>query len=251
MNQSVVQADQVSFHSRGWRILAGSGAIAALRAIGLDDPSKLSSRALGRPVTDHRSSWVREVEVLNQRIFVKTYAYPTWRDRLRGLGRTTACAPTRARREWNALHWLAGHGFEAPMPWLIAERRVLGFARYAVLATEAWAGQPLDQTLPGADGPTRELALRSLEDFVERLHRAGFRDRNLDLRNLLARRVGDRFVVAKIDSPRHRIMPPSRRPCDRLARTDWERLYQSIVDAGIAHRGDHSEILEPRHESGG
>ena len=67
-------------------------------AAGLDDLEALSSRDLGEPITTARSSWVRRTMIGPETFYVKTYDYPTARDRHRGLGRTTALARSRARR---------------------------------------------------------------------------------------------------------------------------------------------------------
>ena len=67
-----------------------------------------------------------------------------------------------------------------------------------------------------------------VEHFVHDLHRAGFRDRNLDLRNLIV----DGDAVCNIDSPRHRVVAPGR--CeDALARADWQRLLPQLAALGV------------------
>ncbi|MHC4853331.1 MAG: hypothetical protein ACYTF5_15055, partial [Planctomycetota bacterium] len=82
-----------------------------LRRAGLDNLEGLSDRALGEVVTDHPTTWVRRARIDTVDVYIKTYDYPTWRDRGRGLGRNTALAPSRPAREHAALKWLQSHGF--------------------------------------------------------------------------------------------------------------------------------------------
>ena len=198
--------------------------------VGLSGLEALSARDLGEAITDHRSSWVRRVQIGPTDCYVKTYDYPTIRDRVRGLFRTTFLAPSRARREWQALLWLRDHGFAAPEPLAHLECRRYGLLRRAVLVTEAYPGRSLDALLPSLTQPDRDDLLCAVESTVEALHRQGFRDGNLDLRNLLARRLDDgSWEIAKIDSPRHRLVSPDAPSHDHGARADWERLSASVA----------------------
>lgn len=202
---------------------------AALDPAEADRPSSLGDRAEGTVVTDHRSSWVRAVHIGTTPCHVKVYDYPGHRDRWRGIGRTTAFARSRAAREWDALVWLRAQGFAAPRPLGVAEWRRGPLLRRALLVTETWPGRDLTVLLPELDPPARQQLLSAVAAFVDRLHAAGFCDRNLDPRNLLARRV-DRggFEIAKLDSPRHVLVPPGRRR-RRLARQDQERLQRGLA----------------------
>ena len=65
------------------------------------------------------------------------------------------------------------------------------------------------------------------------MHDLGFRDRNLDLRNLLLADDRSSLAIAKIDSPRHRLVRIGE-PNDRLARADWTRLLPQLDAFGIA-----------------
>jgi hypothetical protein len=71
---------------------------------------------------------------------------------------------------------------------------------------------------------------------VRALHARGFRHRNLDLRNIVARPQqsggAEEFDLAVLDAPRHRLVPPGRSH-DRLARRDWERLAASCAEVGF------------------
>ncbi len=191
-----------------------------------------SRRELGRVVTDHRSSWVRRVEAGTNCFYVKTYDYARLRDRWRGVARTTWLAPSRAARERDALQWLIAHGFPGPRPLALLEARGLAFLRRAVLVTEAWDGLRLDHLLPQLAPRQRDACLRELSRFVHRLHAAGFRDRNLDLRNVLGRTAGDGFVLAKIDSPRYRLASPGVQ-VDRWVQADRMRLAASLATLGL------------------
>jgi hypothetical protein len=206
------------------------------RRAGLSSLELLSARDLGEPVTDRRSSWVRRTTIGSSEVYIKTYDYPGAGDLMRGLLRTTWLAPSRARREWDALLWMRAEGLPAPEPLALAERRWHGVLRRAVLVTQAYPGQRMDQLLLALSRGERDGLLRALEAFVEGLHRRGFRDGNLDLRNLLARRVDDdpsgAWEIVKIDSPRHRLLRPG--PAhDRRARADWDRLAASLREAGL------------------
>ena len=206
-----------------------------LAAQGISDLNGLSTRSLGEPVTDRRSSWVRRWKTGTNDYYIKTYDYPTWRDRSRGLGRTTLLARSRAAREAAALRWLRAHRFGGPEVCAVAEARTLGILTRAVLVTEAWPGQDLTRVAPGLDERERRGLQAAVVAFVRALHQAGFRDRNLDLRNLLAR-GGDSvrgWELAKIDSPRFRLTRPGRVD-DGWAHADWERLIASWRAEGLA-----------------
>ncbi|MHC4513615.1 MAG: lipopolysaccharide kinase InaA family protein [Planctomycetota bacterium] len=204
-----------------------------LRRAGLDNLEGLSDRALGEVVTDHPTTWVRRARIDTVDVYIKTYDYPTWRDRGRGLGRNTALAPSRPAREHAALKWLQSHGFGGPEGLAVVEARRLGFVWRATLATAAWPGRPLDRLLPTLAAQDRSALLGDLQRFVDRLHRAGFRDGNLDLRNLLARKSLGGWEIAKIDSPRFRVVAAGE-PGDRWARQDQKRLRDSLEAAGVA-----------------
>jgi hypothetical protein len=187
-------------------------------------------------VTDHPTTWVRHAKVDTTDLYIKTYDYPTWRDRCRGLGRNTALARSRPAQELAALKWLRAHGFGGPEGLAVVEARRLGFLRRATLVTAAWPGQSLDRLLPALGQPDRETLLADLRRFVDGLHREGFRDRNLDLRNLLARRnLGGcqrQWEIVKIDSPRFRMVAVGE-PRDGLARQDQQRLAASLEAVGV------------------
>lgn len=193
------------------------------------------TRAGGQLVTDQRTSWVRRVATRYGDVFVKVYEYDTWAARLRGGARRTApWRRSRAAAEFDALAWLRQHGLVAPEPVAAGEVRRLGFLVRSVLVTTAFAGEPIDALLPSL-APGDRLALAdTLGTLVGRLHALGFRDRNLDLRNLLAQRRSDGgWTIAKIDSPRHRLVAPGRRD-DALARADWARLLPQLAPFDLA-----------------
>jgi len=115
----------------------------------------------------------------------------------------------------------------------VAEARRFGVLHAAVLVSEAVDAPPLNTFLPALSGPARDQVLHALRTWVEALHRAGFRDRNLDLRNILQVGTAGQPRFCKLDSPRHRLRPPGR-TTDRLARADWRRLTASLAEAGLA-----------------
>jgi hypothetical protein len=178
---------------------------------------------------------VRELRDPSGAFYVKVYEYHTWRSRLRDLARRTApWSRSRAAAEFDALTWMRQHGLPAPEPLLAAEQRRLGFLVRAVLVTTAFPGEPVDAWLERLQPVEQTALVRAVGALVGRLHELGFRDRNLDLRNLLARRRPDgAWEVVKIDSPRHCLRRPGRR-MDALARADWTRLLPQLGRHGLA-----------------
>ena len=193
----------------------------------------LASRDLGHIVTDARSSWVRTASANGKRYFIKTYDYRTWRDRLRGALRNTGPTCTsRAAREHAALKWLARAGLAGPRSIGFAERRSFGWVTRCLVVTEGFPGRDLANVLPSEPQPSRVAIALAVGEFVAKLHRLGFRDGNLDLRNLLLADDRARLVIAKIDSPRHRIVRPGS-ATDRYARADWDRLLPQLRAFGL------------------
>lgn len=195
----------------------------------LPDEGSLGLRTHGGAVADHRSSWVRRFETAIGAAYVKTYRYDSWLHHLRNFGRRTApWSEGRATREFDALSWLRARGFAAPEPLLVLEQRNLGFLRQSTLVTVADPGIDAETLLPSLDHTTLQTAVAAITQFVHELHAAGFRDGNLDLRNLLLRRTQQGFDVTKIDSPRYCVRPPGRRD-DRWVRADWRRLQPQLT----------------------
>jgi hypothetical protein len=155
----------------------------------------LSDRDTGEIVVDHRSSWVRRVSANASELFI--------------------------------------NGFAAPEPLACFESRRLGFLRRATLITTAFDGEAADQILPTSDASTQRDLAAAIGAFVVALHERGFRDRNLDLRNLLVQHRGGQITIAKIDSPRFRLVQPGRRE-DALAIADWNRLLPQLAQFGVA-----------------
>lgn len=200
-----------------------------------DAPSLVGNRDVGLPVTDHRSSWVRKVVATSGCFYVKTYDYPRLSDRWRGALRTTGpWTRSRAAREYDALAWMRDSGFVAPQPIAALEWRRLGWLHRAVLIVAAFPGEAVDRLLPTLGPANRRSLAKAIGTFVARLHQAGFRDRNLDLRNLLAASdPAGEWVVVKIDSPRHLLRRPGGQE-DRWTRADWQRLLPQLAAFGVA-----------------
>lgn len=204
------------------------------RGQSLPSADSLWQRATGEAVTEHRSSWVRRVPDPSGDVFVKTYEYVSWASRLRDFGKRTGPWGTpRVVREFDALVWLRQHGFDAPTPLAALVWRRWGFVRRATLVTEAFPGTAAAQLLPTLPTAERIEAARAIGTTVGRLHRLGWRDRNLDLRNLLLAAGHDGWRVAKIDSPRFVLVRPGRDD-DRLACADWLRLAPQLAALGLA-----------------
>lgn len=197
-------------------------------------PAELARRAVGQVVTDHRTSWVRRLGEGAWSVFVKVYEYESWAHIIRTLGRRTApWQASRPAREFDALAWLGQHGLPAAEPLAVFEWRRFGFVRKAVLVTRAYPGEPADQVLQALDPLARRAAAAAIGRFVARLHTLGFRDGNLDLRNLLLQRDDAGWTATKIDSPRHRLVRPGP-ATDRAARADWSRLLPQLESLQVA-----------------
>jgi len=189
----------------------------------------LGERQFGEIVTDGRSSWVRKALCPVGEIYVKTYEYSTWVDRLRPTWRSTGpWRRSRAAAEFDALAWMQGHQIPSARPLAVWEQRQCGWLCRAMLLTAAWPGQPLATWLEKLTVAEARPLAAAVGSAVARLHTLGFRDRNLDARNLLAASGphGD-WLVAKIDSPRHFLRQPGP-PADRAAAADWRRLLPQI-----------------------
>ena len=194
----------------------------------------ISRRDIGDPVTDHRSSFVRRLATSRGTVFAKTYEYASWGDRLRAFWRWTApFRGSRAAREFDALAWMRGLGLEAPEPIAVAETRRAGLLCRATLVTAGFDGEPSSTLFPTLPEANRRQLACAIGELVGALHALGFRDGNLDLRNVIARRAGHGFVVAKIDSPRHRLVGAGRVP-DRFTAADWRRLSPQLAAFGVA-----------------
>ena len=245
-------------------MLSSSNARAKLRelarVLGLARTADLGDAALGTPVACSKSSWVRRVRIASEDYYIKTYDYPTLRSRWRGALRNTGpLTSSRAAREADDLSWLRSRGFAGPKVAYWEEIRILGFLRRAILVTAAFPGQPLDAVLAVANTSDRAAIGSALGRFVARLHHCGFRDGNLDLRNLLLHDDRSILTVAKIDSPKFRVV--RRGPSDdRLTRADWARLLpqlECLRMAGLVRAAaeewaaNSPESLDPRHRLGG
>ncbi len=218
-------------HPDGWRVWLADPSAADLLGRG-NGPSlaALAAGAQGEEVTRSRSSWVYRFRFGATDCHGKTYVYPSARDRVRGWFRNTLFAPSRARREAEAARWLLGHGFVAPRPLLVAEQRRFRGLRVAVLVTATLDGERLDQALASGTPTDRAHRLVALAAWVDALHAAGFRDRNLDLRNILLL-PGPHPRFAKLDSPRF-VVVESKGP-DALSRADIARLTASLAAIGM------------------
>ncbi|MCY2958035.1 MAG: phosphotransferase [Planctomycetota bacterium] len=206
-----------------------------LAELGLCTAFELSDKALGVPITTSRSTWVRQHTASTGSYFVKTYDYPSAWSQCRGWLRNTGpLCRSRAASEAKALIWLKGHGLPAPRPVVVLESRRFTLLTMAVVVTTAFPGCSLDHLLPTLPMHRRLHLAKQLGCYIRHLHQLGFRDRNLDLRNLLARELPDQsFELTKIDSGRHRIVPPGHAE-DRLTRADWARLLPQLAQFGIA-----------------
>lgn len=203
-------------------------------------------RDFGEVIVDHRTSWVRRAVIDSECMFVKTYDYSSYLSVARGWLRNTGpFCRSRAAAEFDALSWMRQQGLPAPQPIGVLEHRSFGHLRRAILVTAAFPGTPAHLLMPQLDASERTRLALAIATLVAALHRRGFRDRNLDLRNLIARaEPTGAWLVAKIDSPRHRLLRPG---CstDALARADWARLLTQLTQFGI-HRDVLIEFTHPQ-----
>lgn len=202
--------------------------------LGFDSPWKLAEPTLGQPVAASRSSWVRRITIGTRDYFAKTYVYPTLRDRLRGTLRNTGpLRASRAQQEFRALDWFRAAGFPTPDTAGFLEERTFGWVRRALLVTAAFPGRDLAQLLTSEPEASRARIAERLGQFVARMHALGFRDGNLDLRNLLLADDRSTLLLAKIDSPKHRVTARGTQQ-DRWTRADWARLMPQLEAFGMA-----------------
>ena len=202
--------------------------------LGFHTPWKLADPTLGLPVAASRSSWVRRIQVGTSDYFAKTYVYPSARDRFRGTLRNTGpFRASRAQQEFRALGWFRAAGFPTPATAGFLEERSLGWVRRALLVTAAFPGRDLAALLPNEPAAGRRKIAECLGRFVARMHALGFRDGNLDLRNLLLADDRSTLQLAKIDSPKHRVVGSGAQE-DRWTRADWARLAPQLEAFGMA-----------------
>jgi hypothetical protein len=201
--------------------------------LGFHSPWKLAEPELGLPVASSRSSWVRRIRIDSRDYFAKTYVYNGIRDRVRGTLRNTGpfCA-SRAQQEFHALAWFRAADFPTPETAGFLEERTFGWVRRALLVTAAFPGRDLASLLPRESEASRMAIAEHLGRFVARMHALGFRDGNLDLRNLLLADDRSTMLLAKIDSPKHRIVATGLRE-DRWTRADWARLSPQLAPFGM------------------
>ncbi|MBZ0153851.1 MAG: lipopolysaccharide kinase InaA family protein, partial [Planctomycetes bacterium] len=195
---------------------------------------QLGSPELGADVVTHRTSWVRRFYTPAGIAFVKTYEYARWSDLIRSLSRRSLpFAASRARREFDAMNWLNAHGLLTATPLLAAEWRTAGILRRALLVSAAAAGEPATTVLDQLPDAARADLARAIGRFVAALHATGFRDGNLDLRNLIVAPATAGWSIAKIDSPRHRLVRAGPGE-DRHSRADWARLTAQLERWSLA-----------------
>lgn len=225
MSKGIHSSPHKVLGAEAWDALVADAASAGLAAPG--------ERGFGTVVTDHRSSWVRRAETGANSYHVKTYDYPRASDRWRGAARNTWLAPSRAHREARALLWLLERGLGEVAPAAVVEWRTpcwlgpFGLLRRAVLVTRTWSGNAAGVALTQLPASQRTALLDALVAHVDRLHAAGFRDGNLDLRNVLVRPGAEgSWQCTKIDSPRWHV---GARPRDAAWRGDWDRLIPQLA----------------------
>jgi tRNA A-37 threonylcarbamoyl transferase component Bud32 len=170
----------------GWALLLGPGdAVLVSRSRTTRTESGVLALPAG-PVPVHR----------------KVYSYPGLGSILKGAFRTTFAAPSRARREADALRRLGALGL-APPPVAIAERRTGSVLREAILAVRTVEGG-----LPLPDAPPDPDLAAAAGRAAGRIHAAGLAHLSLAPRNLVAARGPAGWTVAKVDTGRMREAGP-------------------------------------------
>lgn len=202
----------------------------------LSAAARRGDRGAGEPITSHRTSWVQRLRCDAGTFYLKTYEYATWSARIGQLLRRPASVLAgRAAREFAALRWLHEHQFLAPEAVAHGAWRSGGLLRRGLLISRELPGERLDQLVQTVSGPALADLARALGRFVARLHAAGFRDRNLDPRNLLAQRHPPQdadvtlatWTIGKLDAPRFVLRRPGP-ATDADAAADWNRLLAQL-----------------------
>ncbi|MHC4601401.1 MAG: lipopolysaccharide kinase InaA family protein, partial [Planctomycetota bacterium] len=142
-------------------------------------------------------------------VFVKRYVYPTLGDRLRGMFRGTLFGMDKARREFENLRRMAGKGWPVPRPLEAARRTGRWFLRECTLVTAEIEGKPVraDAFLrrdPAPSWKRRGEGIVAAATLVRAMHREGYTDGSLALRNLLVRVAAGKIEVFKVDCAKGR-----------------------------------------------
>lgn len=106
-------------------------------------------------------------------------------------------------REAQNLSWLIARGFEAPKPVLYKiEREFFGRLRFEALLSQAIPASDLARLAEA--GRLSSADLHALGQVVSRLHRSGFRHRDLYLRNILKTETGFAFLDCRKGGTNHK-----------------------------------------------
>lgn len=166
----------------------------------------------------------------------KRWRWPGFGERLKGVGRTTALAPTPAEREWRALgrsYGSSGLRFH-PRPLALRIEREGAFAARAMLLLEEIPdASDLAEYLAGEAHPSsRAAVLRDLASRVRVMHADGVADGDLHPRNLLVQSRDLR--VWKVDCARQRV--------HRAPLTGRRAEYDlACIDVGLARFASRGE----------
>ena len=161
------------------------------------------------PVQSSRTTAVFKLSLpeMTGEISLKIYSYKRVRKMVKGFFRNTFFGSSRAMQEWTNLARLRGMGIPTPDPVAILEMRRFRALRACALAT-VWVGGAvtLDHFLLQASSTQVRRISLSLAELVARMHRGGYADGDLHLRNLLvevdASTPGEPAgKILKIDSP--------------------------------------------------
>jgi tRNA A-37 threonylcarbamoyl transferase component Bud32 len=219
----------------GETIVIAPAAEAALRGAGLATAAAFLGFAGGETVAGSRTtSTVRGHAGGLGPFYLKRYRFPGLGDLLRGMFRGTLLGRCRADREYENLSRLFSLGLPVPEPLAWGARRGPLFRREAFLATRALEGaERADAFLARLHTlPRREqsAALRAAGETVAALHKAGYSDGTMALRNLLVRRDGGAYKVFKVDCAKGRFrIPPGVPVAEDLARLDAGAMQLASV----------------------
>ncbi|MCU0722521.1 MAG: lipopolysaccharide kinase InaA family protein [Planctomycetes bacterium] len=199
---------------------------AALRGAGLAGAAAFLGFVGGETAASSRTtSTVRARAEGFGAFYLKRYRFPSLADRLRGTFRGTLFGPCRADREYENLMRLREKGLPVPEPLAWGARRGLLFRREAFLATRAIDGAERADaflarlgSLPRKD---RSAAVRAAAEAVAALHKAGYTDGTMALRNLLLRKEDGAWKAFKVDCAKGRFrIPPGFAVVEDLAKLD-------------------------------
>jgi hypothetical protein len=180
----------------------------------------------GERIAQSRSTSVFRVPLAGGgAVFIKQYRFPTFLDGLRGMFRGTLFGRDKAQREFENLSRMKEKGWPVPRPLAVGREWGGLFLKACVLVTEEVEGaERADLFLTRHPPPSRRKRAEGIEaaaEGVARMHREGYADGSLALRNLLLKWSPGGCRIFKVDCRKGRWRTPvGVRALEDLARLD-------------------------------